>query len=184
MSPDEKVLYGYSISSDDWLEIPEGVETYDNLFIHEENQGVRTVQIPATMEHIHNLQNPFGFNVENYKVSEANESFSDGILFDRDMQVLVLFPSGRGSHINEVLEMCGDEIIEELSYIGEYAFYMKGFIRALILAPWVHVEENSFFIKDGRGKIIANRRLEGYFKRLEENGQISGTQICFYDQGE
>ncbi len=185
-SPDEKILYGFAVSSDEWLEVPDGIEIYDNLFIHEEEHGVKTVQIPASLEQICQLQNPFGFYVEDYKVNEENEKFSayDGILFDKAGEKLVIFPSGRRMGKKDYFQMCGITEEEPDCLIGEYAFFMRGFIKALVLPPWIEVKKNSFYIQNGCGKIIADKNFRSYFEQLVKNGQIRGVEFCYYDQGD
>ena len=104
LSPDRSILYGFAVSEDTVLEIPESVIVYDNLFLHEEEYGYKKIYIGENLEEIVNTQNAFGFFVEDYVVNERNSSFASdaGILYDwvpdggYASYRLILFPSGRG----------------------------------------------------------------------------------------
>jgi hypothetical protein len=182
------VLYGFSVTGSTNLEIPESVWIYDNLFIHEENRGYKNIWLNYKLETIVNVQNAFGFYVENYYTDERNSNFAaeNGILYDtlpeEDMNVrLILFPSGRGKSMpDSYFQFCPRCDVE----IGEYAFYMDGFIRALVLPPYTEINEKSFFIKNGRGKLFAySEQHKDLLLSCIRSGQISGVNAEFYEMG-
>jgi hypothetical protein len=181
------VLYGFSVTGSVNLEIPESVRIYDNLFIHEEDTGYKNIWINEKLETIVNVQNAFGFYVENYYTHEKSHFVAeDGVLYDslpeEDENVrLILFPSGRGkSRQDSYFQFCPGCDVE----IGEYAFYMDGFIRALVLSPYAEINEKSFFIKNGRGKLFAySEHHKDLLLSCIRSGQISGVSIEFYEMG-
>jgi hypothetical protein len=182
------VLYGFSVTGSADLEIPESVRIYDNLFIHEEDKGCKNIWINEKLDTIVNVQNAFGFYVENYYTDERNSKFAaeDGVLYnslpEEDENVkLILFPSGRGKSMQDsYFQFCSGCDVE----IGEYAFYMDGFIRALVLPPYAKINENSFFIRNGRGKLFAcSEQHKDLLLSCIRSGQISGVSIEFYEMG-
>lgn len=189
LSTDRTILYGFAISSDTVLEIPKTVTVYDNLFIHEEDYGYKTILINESLEEIVNLQNAFGFYVENYVVDERNSDFASesGILYDDipywcgDVN-LILFPSGRGISMQDSYMQFNPDC--RLN-IGQYAFYMKGFIKALVLTPKTRINDKSFFIKgNGKGKIFADPANGTVLFRSMKKGQIEGIDIeCYWKWG-
>ena len=191
LSPDRSILYGFTVSEDSVLEIPESVIVYDNLFIHEEAYGYKKICIGGNLEEIVNVQNAFGFYVEDYVVTEWNDYFGSdaGILYDVappkgddwcGCSKLILFPSGRGISSPELYVQYNVDPSCNL-VIGEYAFFMKGFIKAMVLPPNTEIEDNAFYIKDGRGIIFADRYVGNQLLEAKSNGMIEGTDIKCYE---
>lgn len=185
LSPDRSILYGFAVSEDTVLEIPESVVVYDNLFLHEEEYGYKKIYIGEKLEEIVNIQNAFGFFVEDYVVDERNGSFASdsGILYDEApddyaCSKLILFPSGRGISSPEIYVQYNPTCDLE---IGEYAFYMKGFIKAMVLPPNTEIDDKAFFIKDGSGVIFANSIAGDKLHRAKLDGMIVGTDIKCYE---
>lgn len=190
LSRDRSILYGFTVSEDSVLEIPESVIVYDNLFLHEEAYGYKKIYIGENLEEIVNVQNAFGFYVEDYVVNKRNSCFASdaGILYDMvpdefDDSRLILFPSGRGISSPELYVQYNVDPSCEL-VIGEYAFFMKGFIKAMVLPPNTEIEDNAFFIKDGRGVIFADHYVGNQLLEAKSNGRIEGTDIKCYECGE
>lgn len=178
LSQDRKILYGFVAENRKWLEIPKTVEVYDNLFIHEEDFGYENISIPKSLMLIESLQNPFGFFVMNYKVSEGNELFSskDGILYDLEQEKLILFPSGRN---RDKKGYC--QLPFELEEIGPYAFYMRDFLKALVIPPNVNLCNQAFFVHCDEGKIFVHEEWEPYFEKLFRHGNIHGIEVKYYE---
>ena len=184
LNPDRSILYGFAVSEDTVLEIPESVIVYDNLFLHEEEYGYKKIHISENLEEIVNLENAFGFFVEDYVADERNGSFASdsGILYDEApydyaRSKLILFPSGRGISNPEMYVQYNPACDLE---IGEYAFYMKGFIKAMVLPPNTEIDDKAFFIKDGRGIIFAGYSAGVDLLRAKRDGMLAGTDIKCY----
>ncbi len=184
LSRDRSIFYGFAVSEDTVLEIPESVIVYDNLFLHEEEYGYKKIHIGGNLEEIVNIQNAFGFFVEDYVVDERNGSFASdsGILYDKvpddyARSKLILFPSGSGISNPERYVQYNPTC--DLK-IGEYAFYMKGFIKAMVLPPNTEIDDKAFFIEDGRGIIFADSNAEYKLLRAKQGGMIAGTDIKCY----
>ena len=186
MNKGENILYGIAADQDEtYLEIPEGIEVYDNFFIHEEDYGYETIVIPNSLVHLANWENPFGYHVKNYKVDDHHPCFSeaDGLLMDSDYYTLLLFPSGRNTGREYVQldfrSFTGNEDFD--LKIGDYAFYMRGFLKALVLPPFCDFNEKSFFISNGTGKIIAGNYHKDILDKIVKTGCTVGVDICYYD---
>ena len=65
--------------------------------------------------------------------------------------------------------------------IGEYAFYMKGFIKAMVLPPNTEIDDKAFFIKDGKGIIFTDSNAGNKLLRAKRDGMIAGTDIKCYE---
>nr|MCR4938414.1 hypothetical protein [Lachnospiraceae bacterium] len=186
MNRGENILYGIAADRNEtYLEIPEGIEVYDNFFIHEEDYGYETIVIPNSLVHISNWENPFGYHVKNYKVDTNHPCFAEanGLLMDSDYYTLLLFPSGRNTGTEYVVLDFRDQTFNEdfdLT-IGEYAFCMRGFVKALVLPPFCDFNEKSFYIFNGTGKIIAGNYRKDKLDKIVKTGRIVGTDICYYD---
>ena len=186
MNRGENILYGIAADRNEtYLEIPEGIEVYDNFFIHEEDYGYETIVIPNSLVHITNWENPFGYHVKNYKVDTNHPCFAEanGLLMDSDYYTLLLFPSGRNNGTEYVVLDFRDQTFNEdfdLT-IEEYAFCMRGFVKALVLPPFCDFNEKSFYIFNGTGKIIAGNYRKDKLDKIVKTGRIVGTDICYYD---
>ncbi len=186
MNRSENILYGIVMDQNTkYLKLPESIEVYDNFFIHEENYGYETIVIPNSLSHLTNWENPFGYYVKNYKVDKHHPCFAeaDGILMDSDYYTLLLFPSGRKTG-TEYVQLDFRKYTGNADFdltIGEYAFCMKGFVRALVLPPFCKFRENSFCISGGSGKIIAENYRKNELDRMVEKGRIVGVNISYYD---
>ena len=184
LSRDRSILYGFTVSENTSLEIPESVIIYDNLFLHEEDHGYKKIYIGKNLEEIVNTQNVFGFFVEDYVVDVRNDSFASdaGILYD-DIpddyggSKLILFPSGRGISSPELYVQYNPTCDLE---IGEYAFFMKSFIKAMVLPPNTEIDDKAFFIKAGKGIIFADSTVEDKLLKFKQDGMIIGTDIKCY----
>lgn len=184
LSADRTILYGFAVSNETVLEIPSTVLFYDNLFIHEETYGYQRIVINERLEEIVNTQNAFGFYVEEYRVHESNNNYfgKNGILFDVEPEQytqakLILFPSGWGVSNKDAYVQFppfGDLII------GEYAFFMRGFIQAIVLPPKTKICKNSFFVQHGCGKIFASSALQFKFNKMIADGRINEIDIEYY----
>jgi hypothetical protein len=99
LSPDKKVLYGYSELESDKLVIPDEVEVYDNVCWRSEEEGC-----PESVVFGRNFRefacgfdvDCFGYHVYYYDTHKnANFSDYDGMLLDKTGTQLLAFPSGR-----------------------------------------------------------------------------------------
>ena len=142
MSPDGKVLYGYCLGNGTTLTLPSSILVYDNLVLHEEDRGYRHIVLNDDLEQIINMQNGFGFYVEDY-YSGSNEFFLsiDGLLYDSSEEKLLLYPTGRflaAPRSYAQLPMNTKEL-------GDHCIFTKKMPAALVIPPTVKYIQDKFF---------------------------------------
>ncbi|WP_317856422.1 GLUG motif-containing protein [Chakrabartyella piscis] len=100
------------ISPDAFVEIPEGVEVISPGAIDEGWE----ISLPSTLLYVEDIYNLFTHNTQMLYVSEDNPYYTavDGVLFNKDMTTLMVYPSAR--------EGSTYTVPESVTSIGSYAF--------------------------------------------------------------
>lgn len=77
--------------------IPEGV-TAISSFVFEYNKDITSICLPASLECLYDASFSGCTNLASITLAADNPHFKlvDGVLFDKDMKILFLFPTGRG----------------------------------------------------------------------------------------
>ncbi len=164
LSPDRKIMYGYSAKGLKELVIPDEVEIYDNLCSHttdEENEYYVTIGL--NLRSIVDTYDSFGLHVSayflsykfNYKNGESytNRFFSErnGVLYDKSGETLILYPSGKtttGFELQLNYEKSFFALPVGTKVIKENAFRMLLLPDTLVIPDTVEIIEKGAFMEE------------------------------------
>jgi hypothetical protein len=198
LSPDRKVMYGYSeLESFFDFEIPDEVEVYDNVCWRSEEEPE-----PISVIFGRNFRgfaqgfdvDCFGYRVERYctrfypeRRRNKNFSFDNGMLLDKTKTQLLAFPSGRFSAPHSLVYERSDfvQLSMTIKKICANAFAMMLLPVTLVIPDSVEIiEKGAFYEYYDKGLHMSKNSVKARSIILPERfrGVIDATWKADYDR--
>lgn len=174
LSPDRKVMYGYSELESFDLEIPDEVEVYDNVCWRSKEEGYPELVVFGRnfREFAQGFDvDCFGYHVEQYDTRfyperrrNINFSFDNGMLLDKTGTQLLAFPSGQFAEPDALMYERSDfvQLPMTIKKICANAFNMMLLPVTLVIPDSVEIIEKGAFCEYyDKGLHMSNKLVKG-----------------------
>lgn len=196
LSPDRKIMYGYSAEGLQELVIPDDVEVYDNLCEHSaEEENSYYVSIGISLRCIVDVRSAFGLHNLGFEVGENPYlTVIDDMLYSKDGSRLIAYPSGKMVPFDALGDRddCYVQLPLATKRIEQGAFKMLLLPHTVVIPDSVQeIEDGAFLELYDKGiymtrkdvterSLIIPRRFEEVVNRVWKEDAYERPRVIYY----